>query len=229
MPHYRSLSYVLNEETPLYGETPSVKIEAVRRMSSGDTANTSLVTLSTHAGTHVDMPWHFFSSGKTVTDFDISTFIFHSPLLVDCKKAENDLVQPDDMIGLEEKLKRCDILLVRTGFHKHRGQNKYHKENPGLSASFAQYLRRNYPNIRMLGLDTISASSFGNRLEGREVHRILLDDRLSSPVLLLEDLYLPYDLSCPRRVFVLPLPLKDMDGAPAAVIAELEDSPDDEP
>ena len=62
------ISYNLDRQSPLYPGTPPVTIEPFRSIDRGDSANNSIITLSSHTGTHIDLPRHFCSSGKTVVE-----------------------------------------------------------------------------------------------------------------------------------------------------------------
>src|SRR2546428_7561985 len=56
---------VLRQDMVTWPGEPSPKIEPLRRIAKGDTANVSVVTISDHAGTHVDPPLHFLEDGNT--------------------------------------------------------------------------------------------------------------------------------------------------------------------
>src|SRR5438309_11528338 len=46
-----------------------------KRMSRGDTNNSSSMHTSVHAGTHVDAPFHFVPDGMTIESLPLETFI----------------------------------------------------------------------------------------------------------------------------------------------------------
>src|SRR6476659_813692 len=46
-----------------------------KRMSRGDTNNSSSIHTSVHAGTHVDAPFHFLPEGITIESLPLETFI----------------------------------------------------------------------------------------------------------------------------------------------------------
>ncbi len=46
-----------------------------KRMSRGDTNNSSSIHTSVHAGTHVDAPFHFVPDGITIESLPLETFI----------------------------------------------------------------------------------------------------------------------------------------------------------
>ena len=54
--------------------TPLELIER-KRMSRGDTNNSSSIHTSVHAGTHVDAPFHFVADGITIESLPLDLFI----------------------------------------------------------------------------------------------------------------------------------------------------------
>src|ERR687885_1941032 len=51
---------------------PEVDLQPVRRISEGHPLNISELRLATHAGTHVDAPWHFVPNGRTIDQIPLS-------------------------------------------------------------------------------------------------------------------------------------------------------------
>lgn len=219
---YRLLSYPLDRKTPLYGDTRPLKIHLERELNKGDSCNTAIVTFSNHLGTHIDVPKHFDNSGRAIVDYDIEELIFDSPRLIECPKEMNELVMPQDLESYEEDLKGCELLLIRTGFFKFRGNEKYCTYNPGISQETADWLRRNYPHIRGIGIDSLSITAFQYRDLGRETHRIFFQKEgyPGEPLIIIEDMNLAGDLSELKKVFVVPLIVEGVDSMPATVIGE---------
>ncbi len=54
------LSHPFSTETPLYGGARDIHIKSATDILSGDTANSLLLSFPNHAGTHVDVHYHFF-------------------------------------------------------------------------------------------------------------------------------------------------------------------------
>ncbi|HEY7131698.1 MAG TPA: cyclase family protein, partial [Candidatus Limnocylindrales bacterium] len=54
------LSWPLRADSPVWpGNPPAAGTEAFEAIERGDAANTTLLHLFSHSGTHVDTPWHF--------------------------------------------------------------------------------------------------------------------------------------------------------------------------
>jgi len=173
-------------------------------------------------GTHIDMPYHFYGDGPTLEDFPASFWIFENPLFIDI--FPKNLVVKDELINSIERRDSVidtDILIVRTGIGEIRGEEKFWKENYGFDPELADYLREKMPKLRVFGFDSISVSSFANRMIGREAHKRFLDPE--KPVLLLEDMNL--DDVCPgtkfEKLIVAPMPIASCDGLPCMVIGEI--------
>ncbi len=141
------LSYPICQNTPLYGSTPFVAIKSFSSLANGDSANSSVITIHNHSGTHIDCPRHFVSDGKCLTDYVPDDFSFYSPLVLDIPLNEGDLLLPESIEQYKDELSEADILLIRTGFFKYRSEQKYKTHNPGISKEAFQYLRSNFKGL----------------------------------------------------------------------------------
>ena len=108
------ISYPLNADSPLYPGTPPIKINPEKSIAKGDSANTSVISTSSHAGTHVDVPRHFCESGFSVRDV-FQRVNSYSPVsvLIFPLQGRNQ-IRPED---LDEKLPGKEdaiVLLIRT-------------------------------------------------------------------------------------------------------------------
>ncbi len=218
---YKLLSYPLSVNTHGYGGKKTLRIKKDKLISRGDSCNTFRLIFPNHLGTHIDCPNHFFASGKKLSQYKIKDFIFSKPAILDCPKQENELITLDDIRGNLKKLKEIDILLLRTGFYKCRSSIRYATKNPGIDTEVARFIRKNLTNIRCIGIDSISISSYGNRKIGRETHRIFLQKHSfkRQPVCIIEDMDLSGNLMDMKKVFVAPLFIEDVDSAPCTVFA----------
>ena len=210
------LSHVLEESTPLYGGARNLDIKPHQSISSGDSCNTSLLTLPSHAGTHADAPYHFLSQGRTIDSYPPETWIFQSPEILNIPTEPGQLINFSGISNSIHKENSIDLLLIRTGFEKYRSQDIYWQEGPGLGPDLANHIIKLYPKLRAIGLDCISISSMQHREEGRVAHKILLEQGL----LIFEDMSLPGVGENERleRVMAFPLRFINGDGAPCTII-----------
>ncbi len=66
------ISVRLRERMPTYPGDPPFRKAAARSRKDGDAAEVSLLTLSSHAGTHVDVPYHFIEGGADEASAPVS-------------------------------------------------------------------------------------------------------------------------------------------------------------
>jgi len=223
---YLLLSYTINENTPLYGSTPAPSISPYSQISRGDSSNTAILSIHNHTGTHVDAPRHFVDAGKAISDYSPNELIFEHPVIVDCPRDDATLITQDDLQHASHLLQKSDCLLLRTGFGKFRGEERYRTQNPGIAPETISWIRREYPDIRGVGIDSISISSLQYRDTGREAHKAAFIEQsgLGKPLLLIEDINL--DIVSGKElgtVILLPWQIDGLDSAPCSVIAIIKE------
>ncbi|MDD3905572.1 MAG: cyclase family protein [Candidatus Omnitrophica bacterium] len=218
-----ALSYPIDDETPLYPGTPPVEFKKIKDQGSGDSCNTYYAGMSNHSGTHIEASGHFYRGGRTIADCARTEFFYEKPLIVDCPKDKNEMVEIKDM-KLKIGTSAPDILLIKTGFSRHRSDpDTYCRKNPYLSTEAARWLRSNFPGIKTIGIDCISFSSYLHRDIGREIHKILLSSEGEDKggLLLLEDIYIPADVKKLDQVAVFPVFRGALDASPCVIIGIL--------
>ncbi len=219
---YIWLSYVLDEETPLYGGVRGkITIFRNKNLRRGDSCNVTDIGMISHAGTHVDAPQHFFDDGPAIDAYPAGFWIFDNVTLL-CL-ADVRIGQKIDVsdIVVDAIDAKTECLLIKTGFSRFRGKDVYWKDSPYMSSRLARMLRA-LDSLKIIGIDCLSVSNVNHREEGRCVHNILLssgDDR--KPLLIVEDMDLSKVNKKIKKLFVLPLRIKDGDGAPCGVIAKI--------
>lgn len=225
------LSYILEHATPSYGNRNKFCVEKKSSIRGGDPANDSFMSTTVHIGTHIDMPYHFFENGQTIEDFPPNFWIFSGDeiLFLELDVVTENLVIKDALLeklkSIKEKFAEagesiCNyrLLMVKTGICNIRGKDEFWNENFGFHPDIYDYLVENFPNIKIFGFDSISVSSFSNRMLGREAHKRFLNP--SKPILLLEDM----DLrsigagTLFKRIIVAPLRIARCDGLPCTII-----------
>ena len=209
------ISYPLNADSPLYPGTPPIKINPEKSIAKGDSANTSVISTSSHAGTHVDVPRHFCESGFSVRDVFQRVNSYSPVYCIDLPVTGEESIRPED---LDEKLAGKEdaiVLLIRTGTGELRDSDPrtYATTHPWVHPGIAPFLRSRCPHLRIVGIDTISISTPSHRKEGRESHRAFLCDE--APILLLEDADLSLVTSNNKFTLILfPWLIGDLDGVP---------------
>lgn len=202
--------------TPGMQGFPGDAAPRIERLEAGG-FRTANVSLCTHAGTHMDAPAHLCTESATLDTMPPETF-WGLALLVDARGAAGREIETSELAPYAGKLAEADFLLLRTGWEDKFGTEEYMTGFPTLSREAAEYALS--LGLRGFGFDTISA----DRAESEEcpIHRTLL----SAGALIIENLRglkeLPEGETFPLAA--LPMPLARAEGAPARVMALLENS-----
>ncbi len=220
---YVELSHRLSVNTPLPIGVPPVNITQHSSIDRGDGSNLFVLHFSNHTGTHIDAPWHFVPSGLRITDFALEEFVFNRPLCLDVPLGGGQMFEAKHLWPHAGRIGECDLLLLRTGYTRMRRSDpeRYALFSPGMSAEGAGYLAENFPQLKALGLDTISLAAMQHLEEGLEAHRILLRGERRR-FLIIEDMNLDGDLSHLRQVMAVPLFVEGVDSAPCTVMGVVE-------
>jgi kynurenine formamidase len=216
------VSYPLGLKSPLYPGTPGITIVPEKSMANGDSANTSVISMSSHAGTHVDVPRHFCRNGRSVREIFLPINSFSPTYCVELPVCGDQVIRAEDLDEKITGMKDAVVIFINTGSWHQRATDPqtFAVEHPWVAAGVAALLRRKCPHLCMLGIDTISISRPSHRQEGRESHRAFLCDK--NPILLLEDA----DLSSviPKESFTLtliPWFIDDLDGVPVTAFLRI--------
>ena len=219
--NYIWLSHILTNNTPLYGGADNLDIRSDKSINAGDSCNTSILTLPSHAGTHVDSPYHFLANGKRVEQYLPESWFFNCPQVIFFSASPGQLIVPQNLLLPENINKDTDLLLLCSGFEKHRGLTLYWQEGPGLSPELAEYFVEHFPKLRAVGMDFISISSLKHRKKGRMAHR----EFLQRDIIIFEDMRLSELLPHVQlqKVIALPLRFKQGDGAPCTIVGVVDE------
>ena len=206
----QSLSYYINNESPVYGGySEKINIESARKICDGDTTNEMTLFFNNHVSTHIDFPKHFSENGKTINDYEASFWVFKNVGFLNCKL--------DD---IEKKLDSLDtnieILILKTGFGYNRGKEDYWKNQPVIPARLASVLKNKFKKLRAFGFDLISLTSKLDREEGKKAH---LEFLISNDILIIEDMSLSKLKTTPKMIIVSPLMIEGADGVPCNILS----------
>jgi kynurenine formamidase len=219
------LSYPVSQQAPLYPGTPPVSVTAVKSIERGDSATTSLVTVSTHAGTHIDAPRHFCPEGMTTRDILGRCREVAPVYCIDLDVTTNRSIGPTDIRPHAGEIADAEGLFLRTGMFRFRNSDRerYCTGHPWIHPDLPAFLRKTCPSLLLFGTDTISISNPAHREEGRACHRAFLCG--SDPIILAEDLDLSEPALAGRRIQVTICPWTDadLDGVPVIVFATSEE------
>ncbi len=214
------LSYVLSDKISSYGNGKRIEIERIRQINKGDTSNNSALAFPSHTGSHIDFPNHFIANAKTVEDYSAESFI-HSK--IDCAEVSIDeqkmLIDESSFQKHSFKIDTT-FFIIKTGYCNQRSEDSYWNNNPGIAPTLADFLKIKMPQLRAIGLDTISLSGWNHRELGRAAHKEFLG---KNEILIVEDLDLTQVSTHSKisSVIISPLRFEAADGTPVTVFAEI--------
>lgn len=222
---YVELSYVVTEEDPVYPDNPKDIFEPRTRIEKGDASNSTYVHHFTHNGTHIDAPFHFDKNGKKIDQIPLEDLIYEKPAFV------NIAIEPSGRITKEDLNvpDGSDLVIIRTGFGKFRKENPamYRFMFPGFEKAAVRYIREDLRSVKAVMVDFISVDQIVEGADsGYPIHNCFMSPFKSPerPVLIIEDANLePIAGRNVKRVFVMPVRFKGLDGAPVSIVAEVED------
>jgi arylformamidase len=205
---YYDISLNLSAETVRWVTAPALELHERRRMSRGDPANASALTMSVHSGTHVDAPFHFLPDGAGIDTLPLQRFI--GPALVHAVTADRYItaenVQAIDLHGLTR-------VLFKTRNSELLKKAAYDPDFVAFSVDAARALVAR--GVELVGLDYLSVAHADEQVP---VHRAFLDHG----VVLLEGVDLSEIVPGHYELICFPLRLRGLDGAPCrAVLRDL--------
>lgn len=211
------LSHEIIPNGPYYGGKNGFEKTIVASIKKGDSCNQQVWNLNNHTGTHIDCPRHFSLDGKQITDYVANDWLFEKVSFLDLPVGQDALLKPGP--SFESIPIDSDALLIKTGFEQYRGTKLYWNNNPGMSPELGHWLRKERPNLKLIGFDFISITSYQNRALGRVAHKAFLHpDEESEGLRVIEDMKLSEIDSSPSSMIVSPV-LIEADGSPVTVFS----------
>ena len=188
-----------------YPGDPGAKVTPRTSIRAGNNSNTSYIEISSHAGTHVDAPFHFENDGIPVDEVPLDLLIGPARLLP---------LEGKQRIEAED-LRNADLgahkrLLIKTSNSMLLKRAETSLEYVSLTESGARYVVE--LGIKLLGIDYLSVEKV--KSAGSPVHHTLL----GSGMVLIETLDLSEPAPGDYELICLPLRIAGCDGAPARVV-----------
>lgn len=176
--------------------------------------NAKLLELYSHCGTHMDAPRHFLAEGTTIDSVDLSACIGPARV-VDLTPIEpRELITVQHLGVAVDTIGKGDRVLLRTDWHQRHGKPEYRDALPRVDIELAHWLVDR--GVTLLGVEPPSVADVNDRKELTAVHRVLL----GGGVVVVEGLAnLDRIESETVELAVLPLKVRDGDGAPVRAVA----------
>ncbi len=201
------ISVLLGDESIVYpGDTP-YRRTMVQTLESGDDCNLSGITMSAHAGTHLDAPYHFLKNGKTIDQFPVEKFILSARVV----PIQNCVaIEPVELENVDVRPGEAVLFKTRNSTEG-RIENDVFQENfVYLSAKGADWCVHN--GIGLVGIDYLSIERFGSK--NFTIHRKIL----ANDIPILEGINLKSVPEGRYTLYCFPLKIKGGDGAPVRAV-----------
>jgi arylformamidase len=166
--------------------------------------------MSSHAGTHVDAPYHFDESGLTVDKLPLD-LLMGSAFVAEVDRLEGNTIDVYDLASLHfpRDTKRLLLKTSNSCFWEDRSP-EFERDYVHLSPKTANWLVKR--GVRLLGVDYLSVDAFGSARH--QVHQTLL----GAGIVIVEGLNLYRVPAGLCQLLCLPLKIEGGDGAPARVL-----------
>ena len=209
------MTHTITQEIPIFPGTPVPALAPACTLTR-DGFRETLLTLSSHTGTHMDAPAHLLQDGRTLDDMPMSQFSGRATVL-DVSQ-EGPVITEEFLRANYEAIHCADFILFYTGWEGRWGTEGFLEDAfPVPDEAAARYLISR--GLKGVGTDAISIDRMSD--SHLPIHHILLKDSVVS----IENL-------CLKKVrdrknflfFAIPLKFRNADGSPVRAFAELREN-----
>ena len=154
------LTQVLSHLTPPWPTYEPLQIKFFKRLSSNG-ANGQVITTSNHVGTHLDGSLHFCTHGRDIAAIPLTDLIGEGVVVDLSDIAEDYGIYTAKDITDRVEVKKGDILIINTGYHKYgwdqpeADEQRYMLKHPGPTKAFAMWCKE--MELKWIGVDCGSA------------------------------------------------------------------------
>lgn len=205
MPEYYDISPTLSPTTPAWPTDPPVVFTRCKSVKEGAGSNVTSLSMSSHAGSHVDAPSHLYSDRTSVEGLPLDVLI--GPAFV--VEITADLIDAA-VLASAWPHDRVERLLFKTGNSLLWSAPAFMATFVGLTADAADLIVER--GVKLVGIDYLSIEA--EHGTGAPVHHTLL----KNDILIIESLDLSAVAAGEYELLCLPLKLSGLDGAPARVV-----------
>lgn len=209
------LTHTIKEDMPVYPGTEAPKLIPASSYEK-DGFKETLLSMYSHAGTHMDPPAHIYPGRTTLDEFPASQFIGKA-VVIDCRDLnEGEKITMDYILKYGEKAEKAEFILFNTGWDKYWGTDKYFGDYPYITDEVLDYILNG--NYKGIGFDVIGLDPIAD--ENLTLHKKLFKECDIVNIENLTNLEL-----CGDEIFNFscnPLKIENSDGAPVRAIAWFE-------
>ena len=181
----------------------------------------STATLAAHAGTHVEVPYHHDIHGEDCMRFPVENLIGEC-VVVPCEgKEPGEEITLEDVRKVEGLIQEGDIVFLHTGYDKYFREENW-QPYPPLSMEALEWLLQYDPKV--IGTDASGVELTDGYDEKGRMHELFGEPIhvrcFENHVAIVESLRGLEQIEGERTtVFILSLPMQDMDASPCRIVA----------
>ncbi|MBN2210809.1 MAG: cyclase family protein [Sedimentisphaerales bacterium] len=206
---------IIDMTLPVYHGAPTMPLDPKCAVIAHHTLesmkyNITQLIISTHHGTHLDAPFHFFNDGITVDKLDLGKCVGPAEVLDFTGVSPRHSLTVKDFQPYKSRVNENARLILRTNWWRRFPKKEYFSDGPMISPELARWLAKK--KIALLGIETPGV----HPVEWEKVHQILLGAR----IVVVEGLAHTNKLKKKKVFFIAaPLKLKGRDGSPIRAMA----------
>ncbi|MEG2290468.1 MAG: cyclase family protein [Clostridium sp.] len=204
------LTHIIYSDMPVFPGTEQPILEKANTVEKDGFQETK-ITMYSHTGTHIDAPAHMLNNGPYLDNLSIEHFIGNATIL-DFSNSDLKHIDVDSLIWYEEKIKAVEFIIIKTGWNKYWGTERYFEDFPALTEDAAKWLTQF--NLKGIGIDAISIDDMKSTTFA--VHKTLMPKN----IIIIENLTNLDSISSEYFILsVMPLKTPDADGSPVRAIS----------
>ncbi|HET7463006.1 MAG TPA: cyclase family protein, partial [Longimicrobium sp.] len=112
------LSQPLNEQAPFWPYYPPFEVKYIKRKAEHG-VNAQYIQTSNHMGTHLDAPRHFVTRGMTIDQIPMNWLCGPGVVVNLTDEIDELAVYTPKMIEDRVEVRKGDILILHTGWHRY--------------------------------------------------------------------------------------------------------------
>ena len=197
------LTHPISNDMTTYPSDPNVAIVREKEIHS-DRSLLHRFTMGTHTGTHLDVPAHIISDGKTLDDFPLSSFM-----------GKTVKVNLNSIIELDKMGEKVDGIIFESSWYKRFKEPEIYfgSDRPEIPRHLVK--KAIEMGIKYFGCDLPSVDVSGSK--DKPIHNALLGANIIVYESLTNLNQLP--LLTPFQFYGFPLPFVGLDGSPVRAVA----------
>jgi arylformamidase len=207
------LSHTIEAAMPCYSGTPAPTFRSLASIGEHGFAE-QLMTISSHTGTHVDLPSHILPAGSSLDAFTVERFAGKG-VAIDLRGLTGGMITAETLLPFRDLIQNSEFLLLCSGWSQYWGSADYFTGYPLLTSDAALWLTGFH--LKGVGVDMISVDA--PESADFPVHSFLLQKE----IIIIENLVCPPALLHSPFIFCgFPLNIVGAEASPVRAVALIE-------